>query len=62
MVRIELDGHKLTKAWSGRLLYEIKDHKSVENPGRLVDSGAESAPVIFHEPSQSAATEIAADS
>ena len=30
MVRIEYDGHKLTKAWSGRLLCEIKDDKSVE--------------------------------
>ena len=30
MVRIELDGHRLIKGWSGRLMYEMVDHKSVE--------------------------------
>ena len=30
MVRIELDGHRLIKGWSGRLMYEMADHKSVE--------------------------------
>ena len=24
------DGHKIVKAWTGRLMWEIKNHKSVE--------------------------------
>ena len=30
MVRVEYEGHPLLKAWPGRLMWELKDHKSVE--------------------------------
>ena len=50
MVRIEIDGHKVIKAWSGRLLYEIKDHKSVEKWERDLRHCAENPDVLIWHP------------
>ena len=50
MVRIEIDGHKVIKAWSGRLLYEIKDHKSVEKWERDLRRCAENPDVLVWHP------------
>ena len=50
MVRIEYEGHKLTKAWSGRLLYEIKDHKSVEKWERDIRHTIEDPKILIWHP------------
>ena len=50
MVRIEYEGHKLTKAWSGRLLCEIKDHKSVEKWERDIRHTIEKPEILIWHP------------